>query len=205
MGKIIKLSETQLNRIVTRVIKEQDQPKQEKPKEIKVTDWKIGQEIRNALTNYGFDADFNITPDGWITLKLTLGNTQLIGGYNPKTSAQKFNLTSGGQSLGEILWNGDIGDFIKDIFKKITLNENITKKVTINEINKLIKEQDDDRAMQDMTKDIEKRGTKGSFRRWCKRKNKNWNGCSTECWDAAMATNRKSLHDKVAGAKFYCD
>ena len=137
MGKIIKLSETQLNRIVTRVIKEQDQPKQEKPKEIKVTDWKIGQEIRNALTNYGFDADFNITPDGWITLKLTLGNTQLIGGYNPKTSAQKFNLTSGGQSPTEMVWNGDIGDFVKDIFKKITLNEDITKKVTINEINKL--------------------------------------------------------------------
>ena len=75
----------------------------------------------------------------------------------------------------------------------------------IKKLSKLLKEEEDEgRAMQDMTKDIEKRGTEGSFRKWCKDKNKSWDGCSTECWDAAMATNSTSLHKKVAGAKFYC-
>ena len=74
----------------------------------------------------------------------------------------------------------------------------------IKKLSKLLKEEDDGRAMQDMTDDIEKRGTEGSFRKWCKIKNKSWDGCNTDCWKAAMATNSTSLHRKVAGAKFYC-
>jgi hypothetical protein len=73
----------------------------------------------------------------------------------------------------------------------------------VNRLKKKLNE-DEGRAMQDMTKEIEKRGTEGSFRKWCESKNKSWDGCSPECWDAAMATNDKSLHLKVSGAKFYC-
>lgn len=63
---------------------------------------------------------------------------------------------------------------------------------------------EDEDWMQDMADDIKKDGTEGTFREWCKGKNDNWNGCSTECWDAAMATNSESLHMKVAGAKAFC-
>ena len=80
----------------------------------------------------------------------------------------------------------------------------ITESQLINRLSKKLHE-DEGRAMQDMTKDIERRGTEGSFRKWCQSKNKSWDGCSPECWDAAMATNDKSLHRKVSGAKFYCD
>ena len=65
-----------------------------------------------------------------------------------------------------------------------------------------VKEEED--WMQDMADDIKKDGTEGTFREWCKGKNDNWNGCSTECWDAAMATNSPKLHWKVAGAKAFC-
>ena len=63
---------------------------------------------------------------------------------------------------------------------------------------------EDEDWIQDMADDIKKDGTEGTFREWCKGKNDNWDGCSTECWDAAMATNSKSLHMKVAGAKAFC-
>ena len=63
---------------------------------------------------------------------------------------------------------------------------------------------EDEDWIQDMADDIKKDGTEGTFREWCKGKNDNWDGCSTQCWDAAMATNSKSLHMKVAGAKAFC-
>jgi len=97
-----------------------------------------------------------------------------------------------------------------------TLNVNVMKqtnqsdwmgegKITESQlIRRLSRKLNEDSAMQDMTKDIERRGTEGSFRKWCKDQNESWDGCSPECWDAAMATNDKSLHKKVAGAKFYC-
>lgn len=75
------------------------------------------------------------------------------------------------------------------------INDAITKNLSIKE---------DEDWIQDMADDIKKDGTEGTFREWCKSKNDNWNGCSTECWDAAMATNSKSLHMKVAGAKAFC-
>ena len=71
-------------------------------------------------------------------------------------------------------------------------------------IAKNLRLKEDEDWMQDMADDIKKDGTEGTFREWCKGKNDNWNGCSTECWDAAMATNSEKLHMKVAGAKAFC-
>ena len=65
-----------------------------------------------------------------------------------------------------------------------------------------VKEEED--WMQDMADEIKQDGTEGTFREWCKNKNENWDGCSTDCWKAAMATNSKKLHMKVAGAKAFC-
>jgi len=81
--------------------------------------------------------------------------------------------------------------------------ESITESQLVKRLTRKLHE-DDGRAMQDMTKDIERRGTEGSFRKWCQSKNKSWDGCSPECWRAAMETNDTSLHRKVSGAKFYC-
>jgi len=90
------------------------------------------------------------------------------------------------------------------------LKDNPQYEVSIDDmvIDDVVKEnlrlKEDEDWMQDMADDIKKDGTEGTFREWCKNKNDNWNGCSTECWDAAMATNSKSLHMKVAGAKAFC-
>ena len=65
-----------------------------------------------------------------------------------------------------------------------------------------VKEQED--WMQDMSDEIKKDGTEGSFREWCKDKNKSWDGCSTDCWKLAMKTKSPKLHLKVAGAKAFC-
>ena len=90
------------------------------------------------------------------------------------------------------------------------LKDNPQYEVSIDDmvIDDVVKEnlrlKEDEDWMQDMADEIKKDGTEGTFREWCKNKNDNWNGCSTECWDAAMATNSKSLHMKVAGAKAFC-
>jgi hypothetical protein len=65
-----------------------------------------------------------------------------------------------------------------------------------------VKEEED--WMQDMSDEIKKDGTEGSFREWCKDKNKSWDGCSTDCWKLAMKTKSPKLHWKVAGAKVFC-
>lgn len=90
------------------------------------------------------------------------------------------------------------------------LKDNPQYEVSIDDIviDDVVKEnlrlKEDEDWMQDMSDEIKKDGTEGTFREWCKDKNDNWNGCSTECWKAAMETNSTKLHMKVAGAKAFC-
>ena len=59
--------------------------------------------------------------------------------------------------------------------------------------------------MQGAEEDIEKRGTSGDFRAYCKRHNTKWNGCTKKCWEKAEATNDKELHRQAGLAKAFCE
>jgi len=90
------------------------------------------------------------------------------------------------------------------------LKDNPQYEVSIDDIviDDVVKEnlrlKEDEDWMQDMSDEIKKDGTEGSFREWCKDKNKSWDGCSTDCWKLAMKTKSPKLHWKVAGAKVFC-
>ena len=55
---------------------------------------------------------------------------------------------------------------------------------------------------------MKKDHTVGSFRKWCKKKNKDWDGCTKECIDIAIKIgddyDDKDLKEKAVLARTFC-
>lgn len=70
-------------------------------------------------------------------------------------------------------------------------------------IKRVIREEEDDRWMQDADKDIERRGTEGVFHDFCRRRGFK-DGCSPDCWRAA--DEKGGVWVRRAGlAKAFCE
>lgn len=62
---------------------------------------------------------------------------------------------------------------------------------------------EDDDWMQDVSDEIERDGTEGTFREWCQNRGYR-NGCSSNCIKDALRTNSTKLHYRAGLAHAFC-
>ena len=109
-------------------------------------------------------------------------SAELIGSGRDQRAARSYEDVSNPLPYPEV----DEPEALEDVDDEISINE------------------EDDRWMQDVDKDIEERGTEGVFHKWCVEKGFK-DGCDMGCWRAADASGDETLRRRAGLAKAFCE